>query len=56
LQHVHASLKPTGRAAVVLDPGAASRGSGNQGETKEKAIRKWFVEQAPYTFLRFFPM
>jgi len=45
LQHVHASLKETGRAAVVLDTGAASRGSGNQGENKEKAIRRWFVEQ-----------
>ncbi len=45
LQHVHASLKQTGRAAVVLDTGAASRGSGNQGENKEKAIRRWFVEQ-----------
>jgi type I restriction enzyme M protein len=33
------------RAAVVLDTGAASRGSGNQGENKEKAIRRWFVEQ-----------
>jgi type I restriction enzyme M protein len=45
LQHVHASLKETGRAAVVLDTGAASRGSGNQGENKEKTIRRWFVEQ-----------
>lgn len=45
LQHVAASLKPKGRAAVVLDTGAASRGSGNQGENKEKIIRRWFVEQ-----------
>jgi len=45
LQHVLASLKATGRAAVVLDTGAASRGSGSQGENKEKAIRRWFVEQ-----------
>ncbi|RIL00905.1 MAG: XRE family transcriptional regulator [Proteobacteria bacterium] len=44
LQHVHASLGPAGRAAVVLDTGAASRGSGNQGENREKAIRRWFVE------------
>jgi len=29
----------------VIDTGAASRGSGNQGENKEKAIRRWFVEQ-----------
>jgi type I restriction enzyme M protein len=45
LQHVLASLKPTGRAAVVLDTGAGSRGSGSQGENREKAIRRWFVEQ-----------
>ncbi|HBH02701.1 MAG: XRE family transcriptional regulator [Candidatus Rokubacteria bacterium RBG_16_73_20] len=45
LQHVLASLKPAGRAAVVLDTGAASRGSGSQGENREKTIRRWFVEQ-----------
>ena len=45
LQHVLASLNDNGRAAIVLDTGAASRGSGNQGENKEKAIRRWFVEQ-----------
>lgn len=45
LQHVLASLKDNGRAAMVIDTGAASRGSGNQGENKEKAIRRWFVEQ-----------
>jgi type I restriction enzyme M protein len=45
LQHVLASLAPGGRAAVVLDTGAASRGSGNQGENREKSIRRWFVEQ-----------
>ncbi|MEW6441317.1 MAG: N-6 DNA methylase [bacterium] len=45
LQHVAASLKERGRAAVVIDTGAASRGSGNQGENKEKAIRRWFVAQ-----------
>ena len=45
LQHVVASLKEDGRAAVVLDTGAASRGSGNEGENKEKVIRRWFVER-----------
>ena len=35
----------TGRAAVVLDTGAASRGSGNANTNKEKDVRKWFVEQ-----------
>jgi type I restriction enzyme M protein len=45
LQHTFASLKPTGRAAVVLDTGAVTRGSGNKTEDREKKIRKWFVEQ-----------
>lgn len=44
LQHVHATLKDTGRGAVVIDTGAASRGSGSQGENKEKAIRRWFID------------
>jgi type I restriction enzyme M protein len=30
--------------AVVLDTGAASRGSGNQGSNKERDVRKAFVE------------
>ena len=30
--------------AVVLDTGAVSRGSGNQGSNKERGIRKSFVE------------
>ena len=34
-----------GRAAVVLDTGAASRGSGNANTNKEKDVRRWFVEQ-----------
>jgi type I restriction enzyme M protein len=45
LQHIYASLKPNGRAAVVLDTGAASRGSGNANTNKEKDVRRWFVEQ-----------
>src|SRR5258707_437627 len=45
MQHILASLKPKGRAAVVLDTGAASRGSGNAGTNKEKDVRRWFVEQ-----------
>lgn len=44
IQHVLASLNDTGRAAIVLDTGAASRGSGNVGKNKEKAVRSWFVE------------
>jgi type I restriction enzyme M protein len=45
LQHIHASLNPGGRAAVVLDTGAASRGSGNANTNKERDVRRWFVEQ-----------
>ena len=44
-QHILASLKDNGRAAVVLDTGAVSRGSGNASNNKEKEIRKWFIEQ-----------
>jgi len=44
LQHTLTSLKPTGRAAIVLDTGAVTRGSGSQNEDKEKTIRKWFVD------------
>jgi len=44
VQHMHASLNKTGRAAVVLDTGAASRGSGNAGQNKEKTVRQWFVD------------
>ena len=30
---------------MVLDTGAASRGSGNANTNKEKEVRRWFVEQ-----------
>jgi type I restriction enzyme M protein len=45
VQIMLASLNETGRAAIVLDTGAASRGSGNANSNKEKEVRKWFVEQ-----------
>ncbi|GMU96944.1 N-6 DNA methylase [Ignavibacterium album] len=45
VQHILASLKDDGRAGIVLDTGAVSRGSGNQMTNREKEIRKWFVEQ-----------
>ncbi len=45
MQHILASLNDKGRAAVVLDTGAASRGSGNANTNKEKDVRRWFVEQ-----------
>jgi type I restriction enzyme M protein len=44
VQHMHASLNDKGRAAVVLDTGAASRGSGNAGTNKERTVRQWFVD------------
>jgi type I restriction enzyme M protein len=44
LQHMIASLEPRGRMAVVLDTGAASRGSGNRGSNRERDVRKLFVE------------
>lgn len=44
VQHMFASLNDTGRAAIVLDTGAASRGSGSSGTSKEKQVRKWFVD------------
>ncbi|HEU4710217.1 MAG TPA: N-6 DNA methylase [Pyrinomonadaceae bacterium] len=45
VQIILASLNDKGRAAVVLDTGAASRGSGNANTNKEKEVRRWFVEQ-----------
>lgn len=45
IQHMTASLKDGGKMAVVLDTGAASRGSGNVGKNRERDIRKAFVEQ-----------
>lgn len=45
MQHILASLKDTGRAAVILDTGAASRGSGSDGKSAERDIRKWFVDE-----------
>jgi len=44
LQHIAASLNDSGRAAVVLDTGAVSRGSGGKSSSKEKTIRQAFVE------------
>jgi len=44
LQHIAASLNGNGRAAVVLDTGAVSRGSGSKSSNKEKLIRQGFIE------------
>lgn len=45
IQHMFASLNDRGKMAMVIDTGAASRGSGNQGSNRERDIRKVFVER-----------
>ena len=45
VQHMLASLKDNGRAAIVLDTGAVSRGSGSQNTDRERDIRKKFAEK-----------
>ena len=45
LQHTLACLNERGRAAVVLDTGAVTRGSGSKHEDRERNIRRWFVER-----------
>ncbi|GER88960.1 DNA methyltransferase [Dictyobacter vulcani] len=45
LQHIYASLNEHGRAAVVLDTGSVSRGSGSKSSNRERDIRKKFVEE-----------
>ena len=44
LQHTLACMNEGGRAAVVLDTGAVTRGSGSKNEDRERNIRKWFVD------------
>jgi type I restriction enzyme M protein len=44
LQHTVSSMNDGGRAAVVLDTGALTRGSGSKNDDKERNIRKWFVD------------
>jgi type I restriction enzyme M protein len=43
-QLIYTSLNDNGRAAIVLDTGAVSRGSGSKSTNKEKQLRKAFVE------------
>lgn len=45
LQHTIASMNDGGRAAIVLDTGAVTRGSGAKNDDKERNIRKWFVDR-----------
>ncbi|MBU0477727.1 type I restriction-modification system subunit M [bacterium] len=44
VQHMLASLNDNGKAAIVLDTGSVTRGSGNQGSNREKDIRQKFVD------------
>jgi len=44
IQHMYSSLKDNGKLVVVIDTGAVTRGSGNEGSNREKEIRKKFVE------------
>lgn len=44
LQHTLACMSDRARAAVVLDTGAVTRGSGSRNEDRERNIRKWFVD------------
>ena len=45
VQHILVSLKDGGHAAIVLDTGAVSRGSGSKQTNRERDIRKKFVEE-----------
>ena len=45
VQHMFASLNDRGKMAMVIDTGAISRGSGNQGSNRERDMRKAFVER-----------
>jgi type I restriction enzyme M protein len=40
-----ASLNDHGKMAMVIDTGAVSRGSGNQGSNRERDVRKVFLER-----------
>jgi type I restriction enzyme M protein len=44
LQHTLSTMNDGGRAGVVLDTGAVTRGSGAKNDDKERNIRKWFVD------------
>ena len=44
VQHMVASLGPLGRMAIVLDTGAVSRGSGTTGTSRERDIRRAFID------------
>lgn len=45
IQYMFKMLNLSGKMAVVLDTGAVSRGSGNEGRNRERDIRKEFVDK-----------
>lgn len=45
VEHMLASLNRRGRAVIVLDTGAVSRGSGGKGSNRERNIRKQLVDR-----------
>ncbi len=45
VQHIWSSLNDNGRAAIVLDTGAVSRGSGSKNANRERDARKLFIEE-----------
>jgi type I restriction enzyme M protein len=45
IQHMFASLSDRGKAGIVIDTGAVSRGSGSDSSSKEKEIRKAFIQK-----------
>ena len=44
IQHINASLNASGKAAIVMGTGSASRGSGEVKNSQEKLVRKYFIE------------
>jgi type I restriction enzyme M protein len=44
VQHIFSSLNENGQAAIVLDTGAVSRGSGSSNTDKERDVRKYFID------------
>ena len=44
IQHMYSSLKDNGKLVVILDTGSVSRGSGSNGNNREKEVRKKLVD------------
>lgn len=45
IQHISASLNQSGKAAIVMGTGSASRGSGENKNNQEKTVRRYFIER-----------